>query len=212
MESYWKQSSKRGNRKKCKYKNKSVFDLFADTDGDGVANVFDCSPRNKKKQDMAGFMSTLGAAQSAASRAIASTAHNVASHIPGVSSLAQKTSGGEKIIVSPVSGKILISTADARARAIQSKQSIQKVIERDYPIQKLVQIEYHSLGGRLPPSPTPTPINKYPRHPYPIPKPLPSSIYPAPPRPPQLPFKPVYPKPTRPIQYSQVPPMRRQEY
>ena len=59
MESYWKQSSKQGKKKKCKYKNKSVSDLFADTDGDGVANVFDCSPRNKRKQDMSAIMSSL---------------------------------------------------------------------------------------------------------------------------------------------------------
>lgn len=43
----------------AKIGKKAYRDSFKDSDGDGVANVWDCEPRNKKKQ---GFMHTGGGA------------------------------------------------------------------------------------------------------------------------------------------------------
>ena len=37
--------------KPLKVKSWNTFKLFSDNDKDGVANVFDCKPKNKKKQD-----------------------------------------------------------------------------------------------------------------------------------------------------------------
>jgi len=37
-------------RSKVKFRKGRVIDLFSDSDGDGVANVFDCKPRDRRKQ------------------------------------------------------------------------------------------------------------------------------------------------------------------
>ena len=46
---------------KCKYRSGMPVDLFGDKDRDGVMNVFDCSPKNKRKQDMSSVIAGLTA-------------------------------------------------------------------------------------------------------------------------------------------------------
>ena len=57
-------------KRKCRRCKGIPIDMFSDSDRDGVANIFDCSPNNRKKQDMGSFFRALGARGMQAIRSI----------------------------------------------------------------------------------------------------------------------------------------------